>query len=137
MIKFQKLSYWAKSPKRATDGAIGYDLYTIETVRLLPNNHPAKIHTGIAISSPWGAIIKDRSSLASKGLAVMGGVIDADYRGEIIVIMQNRGDEMHEFQFGDKIAQLVIPLMWIGDFVESELLDETARSDGGFGSTGK
>jgi dUTP pyrophosphatase len=135
-LKVKKLTETAKLPTKAHPTDLGYDLYADETVSI-DGNSAIKIKTGIAVGFPesWGGFIKDRSSMASKGFAVIGGVIDQAYIGELsIVITYKRG--VTTIQKGDKIAQLVpIPLTnW--PIVEVENLQPTDRGEKGFGSSG-
>lgn len=100
------------------------------------------IHTGIAVEIPSGyvGLLYARSGLACKrGLAPANkvGVIDSDYRGEIIVCLHNHSDEYHFIYDGDRIAQLVISTVETPEFNVVDNLSDTVRSDGGFGSTGK
>ena len=113
-------------------------LYSIENVLIKPNEEPKSIRTGIAIQLPegYGAIIKDRSSLASKGLHVVAGVIDNGYRGEIIVKMVNLTDKPIFIEEGSKIAQLILIPIVDCRVVESNRLTETERGSKGFGSSG-
>jgi deoxyuridine 5'-triphosphate nucleotidohydrolase len=135
-LKVKKLTETAKLPTKAHPTDLGYDLYADETISI-DGNSAIKIKTGIAVGFPegWGGFIKDRSSMASKGFAVIGGVIDQAYIGELsIVITYKRG--VTTIQKGDKIAQLVpIPLTnW--PIVEVENLQPTDRGEKGFGSSG-
>lgn len=135
-LKVKKLTETAKLPTKAHPTDLGYDLYADETVSI-DGNSALKIKTGIAVGFPegWGGFIKDRSSMASKGFAVIGGVIDQAYIGELsIVITYKRG--VTTIQKGDKIAQLVpIPLTnW--PIIEVDNLGTTDRGEKGFGSSG-
>jgi dUTP pyrophosphatase len=135
-LKVKKLTETAKLPTKAHPTDLGYDLYADETVSI-DGNSAIKIKTGIAVGFPegWGGFIKDRSSMASKGFAVIGGVIDQAYIGELsIVITYKRG--VTTIQKGDKIAQLVpIPLTnW--PIIEVDNLGPTDRGEKGFGSSG-
>jgi len=99
------------------------------------------IPTGIAIALPpgWEAQMRPRSGLAAKyGIACVNapGTIDADYRGELKVILINHGTEDFTVNRGDRIGQIVIAPVWQANFVEAEELDDTERGAGGFGSTG-
>lgn len=131
-------------PQRGSDYAAGYDLKACteeEKVAIYPHQ-TVKISTGIKIAIPenYCGLILPRSGLASKqGLrpANTPGLIDSDYRGEVIVALHNDTDNVQFINYGDRIAQLVIvPFMKI-NFIPVEELDETARNEGGFGSTGK
>lgn len=99
------------------------------------------VPTGIAIALPpgWEAQMRPRSGLAAKhGISLVNtpGTIDADYRGEIKVILINHGSEEFTINRGDRIGQMVIAPVWQANFEEVDDLDETARGAGGFGSTG-
>ena len=100
------------------------------------------IHTGIAMEIPEGyaGLVFARSGLASKrGLAPANkvGVVDSDYRGEIIVALHNHGDEPQRIEDGERIAQIVVTPFLNAAFVEADSLAETERGEGGFGSTGR
>ena len=100
------------------------------------------VPTGLAMALPpgWEAQMRPRSGLAAKfGISCVNapGTIDADYRGELKVILINHGAEDFVISRGDRIGQMVIAPVWQADFVEAESLDETERGTGGFGSTGR
>jgi dUTP pyrophosphatase len=121
-------------------GDAGYDVYAVETCVLMPMER-ALIETGLHLEIPMGyvGLVKDRSSIASAGLHTMAGVIDASYRGEVKVLMVNLSDAPYTVSVGQKIAQLVVMPIYAQsvDIVETlDDLTETARGDGGFGSTG-
>lgn len=102
----------------------------------------AIVPTGLAMALPegWEAQIRPRSGLAAKaGVTVLNspGTIDADYRGEVKAILVNHGTEEFVIRRGDRIAQMVIAPVWQAAFEETSSLDETARGEGGFGSTGR
>jgi len=137
MLKVKRLSPDAVLPTVAHPGEdIGYDLYSAEDFTLAAHG-AAGVHTGIAIefSPPAGGIVKTRSGMAKKRLMCNAGVIDAGYRGEVIILMENLGDQPYEVRKGDKIAQLLEHPFLAGEVVESELSD-AARGAKGFGSTG-
>jgi len=137
MLKVKRLSPDAVLPTVAHPGEdIGYDLYSAEDL-ILAAHGAAGVHTGIAIefSPPAGGIVKTRSGMAKKRLMCNAGVIDAGYRGEVIILMENLGDQPYEVRKGDKIAQLLEHPFLAGEVVESELSD-AARGAKGFGSTG-
>ena len=125
-------------PTKAHPTDAGYDLYALEDM-LLPKGEVTKVHTGIAIQFPertWG-LLRDRSSVATKsGLFVVAGVIDQDYRGEIVVALYNsRGAQ--RITPGMKIAQLVLMELFDCPVVEIPAFpDETVRGTNGFGSSG-
>ncbi|MGB7556051.1 MAG: dUTP diphosphatase [Candidatus Korobacteraceae bacterium] len=137
MLKVKKLSPDAVLPTVAHPGEdIGYDLYSSEDVTVAARS-AAGVHTGIAIEfvPAAGGIVKTRSGLAKKRLLCNAGVIDAGYRGEIIVLMENLGDEPYFIRKGDKIAQLLEHPFLAHEVVEDELSD-AARGAKGFGSSG-
>jgi dUTP pyrophosphatase len=137
MLKVKKLSPYALLPTVAHPGEdIGYDLYSAEDITL-PARGAAGVHTGIAIefSPPAGGIVKTRSGMAKKRLMCNAGVIDAGYRGEVIVLMENLADEPYQICKGDKIAQLLEHPFLAVDVVEDDLT-EAARGAKGFGSSG-
>lgn len=141
-VKFKKLNQTAIVPKYGTPYAAGADLYACEGKDVLVEPHQTVfIHTGIAVAIPDGMVglIYARSGLASKrSLAPANkvGVIDSDYRGEIIVSLHNHSEVEQIVSDKERIAQLVIAPYYTADFVEDEL-DDTARGANGFGSTGK
>ena len=122
--------------------AAGADLYAVTDgpVTVAPGQ-TVLIHTGLALAIPQGfvGLVYARSGLATKqGLAPANkvGVIDADYRGEIMVALYNHGMEAKTLNNGDRIAQLVISPYMTAQFVQTESIDDTVRGTGGFGSTG-
>lgn len=130
-------------PRYMTSGAAGLDLYAAvdEPVTILPGEIKL-IPTGLKIALPQGyeAQIRPRSGLALKnGISMVNtpGTIDADYRGEIGVIMINFGRASFQINRGDRVAQMVFNKVAIGELIEVSDLDETERSAGGFGHTGK
>src|SRR5271157_5136588 len=138
MLKVKKLSPDAMLPTVAHPGEdIGYDLYSAEDITL-PARAAAGVHTGVAIefAPAAGGIVKTRSGLAKKRLMCNAGVIDAGYRGEIIVLMENLGNEPYTIRKGDKIAQLLEHPFLAGEVSETELSD-AARGAKGFGSSGQ
>ena len=141
-IRVKKLKENAILPTYGSAGAAGADLYACldEEVTILPGE-TVWIPTGIALEVPVGCagLVYARSSLGVKrGLAPANkvGVIDCDYRGELIVALHNHGSEEKTVCAGDRVAQLVIAPYFTADFVETEELSETVRGEGGFGSTG-
>lgn len=141
-VKFIKLNENAIVPTYGTDFAAGADLYTLpgDAITLNPNE-TVLIHTGIAMQIPDGnaGFIFARSGIATKrGLAPANkvGVIDSDYRGEIMVALHNHSDKVQEIAGAERVAQLVIMPYVKAEFVECDTLEETERAAGGFGSTG-
>ena len=143
-IEVKKLNEKAVLPTRGSEYAAGYDLYAcLETESVtIPPHTTVKIGTGLSFAVPngyFGAIFA-RSGLAAKqGLrpANCVGVADSDYRGEYIVALHNDTDEQRTVLNGDRVAQLVIMPFLPAEFSEVDELDQTARGEGGFGSTGK
>lgn len=141
-INIKKLSSNAKIPSYATDFAAGSDLYSSSSEKISFNPGETKlIKTGIAMEIPLGyaGLIYARSGLATKrGLAPANkvGVIDSDYRGEIMVALHNHTNEVKEIDPYERIAQLVITPYVKGLFNEVDDLNETKRGENGFGSTG-
>ena len=142
-INVIKLNRYAVLPTRGSDDAVGYDLYAnIEqgNIKIKPNE-TVGIKTGVAMEVPvgYGGFIYGRSGLAlKKGLRLANcvGVIDPDYRGEIIVALHNDGETEQTIINGDRIAQIVIAPYAACEFVEADSLSNTVRGSGGFGSTG-
>lgn len=134
----KKQSATAQLPARATPEAAGYDLFANADLTITAKGK-ALVDTGIAIAIPAGYYgrIAPRSGLAHKFFIDVGaGVIDADYRGNVGVILFNFGEKDFAVKVGDRIAQLLIEKIANPDVVEVESLDDTVRKDGGFGSTG-
>ena len=128
-------------PAYATEHAAGMDVVAAENVTLAPGARHA-VATGFAIAIPDGyeVQIRPRSGLALKhGITCLNtpGTIDADYRGEVKVILANLGERVFEVIRGERIAQLVPAPVVRARFSEADSLDETARGGGGFGSTGR
>ena len=140
-LKVKLLSENAKLPTRANKTDAGVDLYAAQSVMIRPGE-TVKIKTDIAmeIKDGYYGQIHDRSSMGSKGLKVMGGVIDFSYTGEILVCLCNtsNGDESDSYivNKGDKIAQIVILPYESWDVVQVEELNESERGEKGFGSSG-
>lgn len=127
-------------PAYAHPGDAGADLYASESVVLAPGERQL-VATGVRIALPSGfvGLVHPRSGLAVKhGITVLNtpGTIDAGYRGEIKVILINLGAEPFSIEPGDRIAQLVVQRVERARFVQVEKLPDSARGDGGFGSTG-
>lgn len=117
---------------------MGYSGDCFDRVNIAPHS-TVKIPTGWAFQPPEGYMLQilQRSGLASKGLIPLGGILDEDYTGEVIVIMLNTTDDYLYINNGDRIAQMAIRSYYQGEFEEVDKLDETERGDGAFGSTGK
>lgn len=138
-LKIKKLHRDAKLPAFAHDTDAGLDLCTVEDFVIKPGEF-RQVHTGVAIVFPVGytALTWDKSSVSHiKNIKTMGGVFDADYRGEYIIGLINLGQVEQSFSKGDKICQLLIQKVEHPEILEVEELDETVRGEGRFGSTGK
>lgn len=127
-------------PAHAREGDGGVDLYAREDAVLAPGER-AVVPTGIAVAIPAGyaGLVTPRSGLAARsGIGVVNapGVVDSGYRGEIKVILVNHGSETVTITRGDRIAQLVVVPVATQEFVEVDVLPESERGAGGFGSTG-
>ena len=140
-IAVKRLAPDVPLPMRAHPEDAGADLYAAEDVVIEPGQR-ALVGTGIAIALPVGTVglIHPRSGLAVKhGLSIVNtpGTIDAGYRGEIKVCLINHDPEQTiSISRGDRIAQLIVQRVELPDFVEVDELDDTARGDGGYGSSG-
>lgn len=140
-VQIQKLTQTAKLPFHGSDAAAGYDLYADQDCVINPGES-IKVSTGIAMAIPdgyWGGVYA-RSGLATKqGLRPSNctGVIDPDYRGQIIVALYNDSQIRRIIHKGDKIAQMIISPFLYWQIKEVKKLDDTDRGSGGFGSTGK
>lgn len=141
-VSVKRLDPRAKLPVYGSADAAGADLYALTDgpVDIAPGE-TVLIHTGLAFAIPKGyvGLVCARSGLATKqGLAPANkvGVIDADYRGELMVALHNHGGEVRTVNCGDRIAQMVIAPYLTAQFHECEDLDATVRGGGGFGSTG-
>ena len=142
-VPIKKLNPNATIPTYGSEYAAGADLYACisETITFAPGETKL-INTGLAIEIPAGyaGLIYARSGLASKkGLAPANkvGVIDADYRGEILVALHNHNVDPVSIEPQERIAQLVITPYLTAHFEETEQLSDTVRGEGGFGSTGQ
>lgn len=141
-VEFVRLDKNAIVPTYGTQYSAGADLYALPDgdITVKPGQ-TVLVHTGIAVSIPegYGGFIFARSGIATKrGLAPANkvGVIDSDYRGEIMVSLYNHSSEKQVISSGERVAQMVIMPYVKADFCECEGLDDTERSTGGFGSTG-
>ncbi len=137
-LKVKKLYENAKLPTKGHPGDAGLDFYAINEVVFAPREQ-VRVHTGVAVEIPDGyvGLIWDKSSISfNMGLKVMGGVIDASYRGEIIMSMLNTKDHEVVLEKGHKIAQMLIQKFEDCDILEVSELSETVRGEGREGSTG-
>ena len=142
-VKIRKLCEKAVVPTYGSEYSAGADLYACEenTVTIAPHE-TVLIHTGLSVEIPegFGGFIYARSGLASKkGLAPANkvGVVDADYRGEVMVALHNHSEVTQTVEPGERVAQLAIVPFLKAEFEENDELSNTERGVGGFGSTGK
>ncbi len=141
-VKIQKLNPNAIIPSYGSKCAAGADLYACEENDIvIKAGETLLIHTGIAIQIPEGyaGFIYARSGIATKrGLAPANkvGVVDSDYRGEVMVALHNHSDVTQKIDKNERIAQMVIAPYLTASFITSDTLDDTDRGAGGFGSTG-
>ena len=142
-VKIKKLNKNAKMPTYGTEFAAGADLYALleEPVEIKPNETKF-ISTGISFEIPSGtvALIFARSGLSCKqGLAPANkvGVVDSDYRGEVMVALHNHSSEVRVVENGDRVAQVMFAPYLKGEFEEVDDLEKSSRGEKGFGSTGK
>lgn len=142
-VHFQKLDPRATAPTYGSDAAAGADLYALlEEALPLAAGETRLVHTGLAVEIPTGyvGLICARSGLATKrGLAPANkvGVIDSDYRGELMVALHNHSSIAQTVEPGERIAQLLLMPYLTAEFTEADTLSDTARGEGGFGSTGR
>lgn len=144
MLRVRLVDPAARLPAVAHPGEdLGYDVFALESVTLDPQV-TVLVRTGIAVEArhpatgeALGLLIRDRSSVAARGIATTAGVIDAGYRGEILILMTNLGCDSQQLNAGEKIAQMVpIPIL-TGPVELADSLEGSARTHKGFGSSGK
>ena len=118
-------------------------MFALEGAVLAPHA-TGKVRTGIAVEArhpdtgvPLGLLVRDRSSMAARGIATTAGVIDAGYRGEILILMTNLGEAAVEVKAGEKIAQMIPVPVLTGTVEQVENLEDSARAEKGFGSSGR
>ena len=139
MKKIGKKTNTATLPVKAHKGDLGYDIFSDENKMIAPGERML-ISTGISImasNGKYGFIIKDRSSMAVKGLFSHAGVIDAGYTGEIKVLLHNTTKQIYQVSKYDKIAQMIPTAVVDFEVTDVEQHFNTSRGEGGFGSTGK
>ena len=142
LVRFKKINPKASIPTYGSSYAAGCDLSAcIDQAISIPPHTTIKVPTGLAIELPENTVglIYARSGMATKrhlAPANKVGVIDADYRGEIIVALHNHSEETQTIEVGERIAQLVVAPFYHVEFEEVDELSETVRGEGGFGSTG-
>jgi dUTP pyrophosphatase len=138
-LKIKRINADAQLPTRGSEGAAGYDLQSVESCVILPGKR-AVVATGLSIELPPGVYgrIAPRSGLAVKhGIQVGAGVVDADYRGEVKVVLFNHDSNPYVIKPGYRIAQLVLERCETPEVEEIFDTSDTQRGEGGFGSTGQ
>ena len=137
VLRFVRLTDRAKSPRRKSVGAAGFDLSAAEAAVIAPGAR-ARINTDLQLELPEGTYgrIAPRSGLALRSITVDGGVVDGDYRGNVGVIVVNNSDAPFTVSVGDRVAQLILEKICHADVAEVVCLDSTARGSDGFGSSG-
>jgi dUTP pyrophosphatase len=144
MLLVKLLAEGARVPVVAHPGEdLGYDIFALEAVELWARAS-LRVKTGIAVEARHpetgtglGLLVRDRSSMAARGVAVTGGVIDAGYRGEIQILLTNLTDEAIRIEAGDKIAQMIPVPVLTGVVQQVEELGDSSRAEKGFGSSGR
>jgi dUTP pyrophosphatase len=139
ILKIKKLSPDVTLPTYAHAGDAAFDLLASTDITVAPMQR-VQVPTGIALEIPDGYVgfVWDKSGLSHKqGIKTLGGVIDAGYRGEVMVGVINLGSESYTFAKGNKVAQMVIQKRELVTIEEVTELSDTTRGQGGFGSTGK
>lgn len=137
-VEFQKISENAIVPCYGHPGDAGLDIFSAEDI-ILTAGERKRIGTGIKMELPKGyaGLIWDKSGMAfNDGIKTMGGVIDSGYRGEILIVLVNLGKNSYEIKKGQKIAQLLIQKIEEVKIKITDIVGETSRGEGGFGSTG-
>lgn len=137
-VKLKLIHPDAKMPAYMTDGAAGFDLYSIEDCVIQPGKHSI-VGTGIAMEIKEGFCwqLWGRGGLGAKGIGLFAGLIDSDYRGEFKVILYNSTSEPYKVCKGDRIVQVVVVPIAKAEFEIADNLSETKRGEGRFHSTGK
>ena len=137
-IFIQKIDPSAKLPSYAYEGDAGMDLFSCQDCKIEPGEK-VLVSTGWKVAVPQGhaGFIWDKSGIAAKHhIKTMAGVLDSNYRGELLVVLTNLGKKPYKISKGEKIAQLVIEPVVAVNIIEVEKLDETIRGEKGFGSSG-
>jgi dUTP pyrophosphatase len=144
MLRVKLLEKGARLPVVAHPGEdLGYDVFSLEGVVVEPQR-TVRVRTGISVEArhpqtgvALGLLVRDRSSIASRGVATTAGVIDAGYRGEVQIVMTNLGTEPVELKAGEKIAQMIPVPVLTGAVEHADTLEDSARLEKGFGSSGR
>ena len=137
-LNIKRLRDDAVLPSRAHHNDAGIDLFSCKECIVAPRT-TMSIPIGIAMEIPDGyvGLIWDKSSVGSKGIKTLGGVVDAGYRGEVNVVVHNLNNVPYIFSHGNKVAQMLIQKVELPEIEEVGTLNDSSRGEGGFGSTGK
>jgi len=138
-VKVKRIHAAAKLPERGSNWSAGADLFCLDAFTLQPRERKS-VPTGLSIEIPpgWYGRVAPRSGLAARhGVDTLAGVVDPDYRGELLVLIINTGDAPVSFCAGDRIAQLIIERAAVAQYVWVDELSDSDRGAGGFGSTGR
>ncbi len=137
-IKIKKIHPNAKIPTKHDQNDAGYDIYSVESKTIKPKE-TVVVHTGICMEIKQGYYgqIETRSSMAIKGIFTTGGVVDAGYRHEILIILNNITNSSYSVNIGDRIAQIIFHKVNFLNLVEVKSLDIDSDRKGGFGSSGE
>ncbi|MFZ2054927.1 MAG: dUTP diphosphatase [Candidatus Aminicenantales bacterium] len=139
-LRVKRISTGARLPAYSHPGDAGMDLFAAEEA-VLGAGEVKAVPTGVKMAIPEGyvGLIWDKSGLSLQGVHRLAGVVDAGYRGEVKVVMVNLGRKPYVFKQGQKVAQMLIQPVQVVEVVDvgEDDLDETARGEGGFGSTGQ
>ncbi|HEY8225295.1 MAG TPA: dUTP diphosphatase [Pyrinomonadaceae bacterium] len=138
VLYFKQLDQRATLPTRGSSSSAGLDIYSIDDLTIEPGQRTvARTGLSVAIAEGFYGRVAPRSGLAvNHGLDVLAGVVDADYRGELLCALHNTGDRTISLPAASKICQLIIEKIATPEAAWSDELSETARGAGGFGSTG-
>ena len=138
IITVKLLKKTGRLPEKSHDSDAGYDLFAPEDVVLRPGELK-QVPMGIALQLPagsWWIELRDKSSRALQGLHILAGIVDQDYRGEVIAVIQNLGHKAVIIKAGEKVCQMILHPVYPALVFEVDELNETKRGKGGFGSTG-
>ncbi len=137
-LYIEKIHPDAKIPTRAHSYDAGIDVYALKDYTIFPNDNVSSIQTGIKMKfhKNYVALVWDKSGLAKEGLKTIGGVLDSNYRGEIIILLKNLGNNVIKIKKGQKVAQILIQKVKFPTIVETKIKDNTERQDKAFGSSG-
>ena len=137
IVAVKLLKKTGRLPEKAHDSDAGYDLFAPEDVTLKPGELK-QVPIGIAIQLPVGywAVLRDKGSRALQGMHVTAGIIDQDYRGEVIAVIRNYSHKAVTIRAGEKVCQMILHQVYPAMVFEVDELNKTKRGEGGFGSTG-